>query len=766
MKTMALSREITLTIDNYNITLDKEIKIYEYDAINLCFTIQECGIVMRDGKAHNRVMPVVALRAYMLIETPQGTDSVEATNIVRNKIMFSLGNKYSRFVGTGKMQIILKDFDGCRITLPEFTYEVKQSINTGWDDGSFDVLITEKEDTIITDELGRPIETTKISEMDEVNEVTPQTYTMVINEDGNKKIKLDTMMESISEMIEFDVEEIDRRIDEMIDVYDDEEIEVEFPSLHNDVERIKGEINEISESLDNITKQNNVNIKQYGAIGDGISHKLSERFSTIEEAQKIYSVATSLNDEIDYCSIQQALKDNRVVTIPKGVYIINKPLFLSMYNSLEGADMTSSLIKKITNESGVPRGYTEISICMGFDDILHNFNKDAIFIGYHKDRESTYSVKIKNISAYGVNNEYGIYMPMSNACSYDNIRIIDVKRAYVTFDSWNTNMRNIEITNCVDGLVHENGENNSSHYWTGTSLNINGMQFSDVNNCISAKNLAYSTFNGVTCDSRGKVAEGTKVFNLVTCSGITFNGLGVEHQKPKDNVFYSSYSSVVINGLTFEAGVNGGSVNTNIFYITNSSQIIVNSGKISFVNINQSKIFNIDKSSNVILNGVLEHCEILPNSFIDDLSNLTINNTKTELDNKIAFIECLTNSTEALPTGSYTVVPLIIEKSERIKMENNSIIFPSEGLYNIEISIGTTFGVADKRFIIKLSKNNSDFKMLSDNRFNGANGEIFKGVYTGLFKKDDYINILSYTDTTGNTIVTDKFKTYINVCKI
>ena len=254
MKTMALSREITLTIDNYNITLDKEIKIYEYDAINLCFTIQEYGIVMRDGKAHNRVMPVVALKAYMLIETPQGTDSVEATNIVRNKVIFSLGNKYSQFVGVGKMQIILKDLDGCRITLPEFAYEVKQSINTGWE--TPDVLIGEK-DFVVTDELGRPVETTKISEMDEVNEITPQTYTMVINEDGNKKIKFDTIMESVNETIEFNVEEIDRKIDEMIEVYDDEEVEVEFPSLHNDVERIKGEINEISESLDAKTNLNN-----------------------------------------------------------------------------------------------------------------------------------------------------------------------------------------------------------------------------------------------------------------------------------------------------------------------------------------------------------------------------------------------------------------------------------------------------------------------------------------------------------------------------
>ena len=291
MKTMALSREITLTIDDYNITLDKEIKIYEYDAINLCFTIQECGIVMRDGKAHNRIMPIVALRAYMLIETPQGTDSVEATNIVRNKIMFSLGNKYSGFVGTGKMQIILKDFDGCRITLPEFAYEVKQSINTGWDDGSFDVLITEKGDTIITDELGRPVETTKISEMDEVNEITPQTYTMVINEDGNKKIDFGTIIESINETIESNVEDIDERIDRIIEVYDDEEIEVEFPSLHNDVERIKGEINEISESLDNIenekaTKQEvnelDVKIAENKSLTDSEISRLKEIANTWE----------------------------------------------------------------------------------------------------------------------------------------------------------------------------------------------------------------------------------------------------------------------------------------------------------------------------------------------------------------------------------------------------------------------------------------------------------------------------------------------------
>ena len=226
---MGLSKDILLTIKDYEVKLDKDIKFYEYDTINLCFSIMEYGIVVKNGVSVNKLMPIQALKAYMLIETPDKKDYAEAIKIEDNKVVFNLGNRYSRFIGVGRMQIVIKDADGCRVTLPEFPFEIKESINTGWDDGSFDVLITEKEDVIITDELGRLVETTKISELDETDEITAQTYTMVINEDGNKKMKFDTIMESVSEMIESDVEEIDRRIDEMIEVYDDEEIEINLP---------------------------------------------------------------------------------------------------------------------------------------------------------------------------------------------------------------------------------------------------------------------------------------------------------------------------------------------------------------------------------------------------------------------------------------------------------------------------------------------------------------------------------------------------------
>lgn len=43
----------------------------------------------------------------------------------------------------------------------------------------------------------------------------------------------------------------------------------------------------------------------FGAIGDGTSHKLSERYTTLADAQAVYPHAVSLDDEIDWCAIQK-----------------------------------------------------------------------------------------------------------------------------------------------------------------------------------------------------------------------------------------------------------------------------------------------------------------------------------------------------------------------------------------------------------------------------------------------------------------------------
>ena len=70
---------------------------------------------------------------------------------------------------------------------------------------------------------------------------------------------------------------------------------------------------------------------QFGAVGDGTSHKLSERYSTLADAQSIYPIATSLDDEIDWCALQSMLNYalsqgfNRKTTIDwSGNFHLNK----------------------------------------------------------------------------------------------------------------------------------------------------------------------------------------------------------------------------------------------------------------------------------------------------------------------------------------------------------------------------------------------------------------------------------------------------------
>lgn len=72
------------------------------------------------------------------------------------------------------------------------------------------------------------------------------------------------------------------------------------------------------------------NVKCFGAVGDGRSHQLSERFSTLAEAQTVYPHVESLDDEIDWAAIQAAvdyaIANSLPVTLANRTYRSNKTL--------------------------------------------------------------------------------------------------------------------------------------------------------------------------------------------------------------------------------------------------------------------------------------------------------------------------------------------------------------------------------------------------------------------------------------------------------
>ena len=95
-------------------------------------------------------------------------------------------------------------------------------------------------------------------------------------------------------------------------------------------------LREIVHNHDNHLKEIGINVKQppYNAPADGFSHPLSERFDTLEEAQSIFTAATSLDDQIDWASIQSAIdyannEEIGIVFIPASFYVTNKPITLN-----------------------------------------------------------------------------------------------------------------------------------------------------------------------------------------------------------------------------------------------------------------------------------------------------------------------------------------------------------------------------------------------------------------------------------------------------
>jgi len=73
-----------------------------------------------------------------------------------------------------------------------------------------------------------------------------------------------------------------------------------------------------------------VNVKQFGAIGDGNSHPLSAFFGSLSAAQVVYPHATALTDEIDWAAWQAAVNSLQStggdVYAPRGTYRFNRQL--------------------------------------------------------------------------------------------------------------------------------------------------------------------------------------------------------------------------------------------------------------------------------------------------------------------------------------------------------------------------------------------------------------------------------------------------------
>ena len=126
---MSLSKKINLTVSGYDIKLSDSLKFYKNDQLKLIFEINEYGIDYENKSKQRVLMPIAEpMKAYLLIENPDGIDKIGSAEIESNCVSFYLSEECTQYVGVSRLQIVLLDNDGCKITLPSFDFEIQENI--------------------------------------------------------------------------------------------------------------------------------------------------------------------------------------------------------------------------------------------------------------------------------------------------------------------------------------------------------------------------------------------------------------------------------------------------------------------------------------------------------------------------------------------------------------------------------------------------------------------------------------------------------------
>ena len=126
---MSLTKKVYLTVSGYDIKLSDSLKFYKNDQLKLMFEINEYGIDYENKSKQRVLMPIAEpMKAYLLIENPDGIDKIGSAEIESNCVSFYLSEECTQYVGVSRLQIVLLDNDGCKITLPSFDFEIQENI--------------------------------------------------------------------------------------------------------------------------------------------------------------------------------------------------------------------------------------------------------------------------------------------------------------------------------------------------------------------------------------------------------------------------------------------------------------------------------------------------------------------------------------------------------------------------------------------------------------------------------------------------------------
>lgn len=314
-----------------------------------------------------------------------------------------------------------------------------------------------------------------------------------------------------------------------------------------------GSLHELANGLvaELIVENGIVNVKQFGAKGDGVTD--------------------------DTQAIQVAIDSSNNIFIPAGVYNISKPLvIIKSYVKIRGCGELTR-IKKTTKDG--------VAITRTFGEETVDFSTiDAIFDIIPYDNQNISYVKISDMNIIGAS--LGIYARYVTYCVFENIRTSKVLTS-ILIGQWCNTIRNFRIfdastyslkaNHCIALLLDNISSNIGTLSIRNSSVNINHCVFDNGNPSF-----------------------------LLSDSRAVMTGCGCE------TVYYflkSENSSVAINGGSFEEHTDQqlGDIRKSFIEATKNSKVTVNSASFYLtdyyeVQIDTNKAIFISNSSDVKIN--------------------------------------------------------------------------------------------------------------------------------------------------------------------
>jgi hypothetical protein len=352
---LSLTKKVYLTISGYDIKLSDNLTFYQKDQLKLIFYINEYGIDYENNATARALMPVNPLNAILFIENPEGVDSVSSAKIEDNAVTFYLDSTHTQYVGISRMQLRLFDQDGCAITLPHFTFEIRENIYGSGDVRFQNVVMVDQTGTVILTEDNDMLDVGDILTIGP--EVPYPQVTKTIKElpikhglDGTEKLIVEDNEATKQAPLGTIVDEIKQNSQEKI-----REIESELAQTNA----------QLSQSINYVTYE------MFGALGDGLTNDYqaiynthiyanANRISVVANAEKTYYIADS--------PLTIPIKTN--VNFNGAKFIIDDTVKLTNTMTPLFTIERDDLPKNLTTQMTINRSVRQVDALKGYGDCL------------------------------------------------------------------------------------------------------------------------------------------------------------------------------------------------------------------------------------------------------------------------------------------------------------------------------------------------------------------------------------------------------------